>query len=140
MKKYFLPLLLFVGLSNWATAQIFTALTDSEIHKDSLGLGSTWGDFDNDGDQDLFISGALLYLNNGDGTFTKVTEGDITDNGFGIGGTTGDYDNDGFLDIYTASPAGEFGKLYRNNGDGTFDQALIEPFISDSSDYQAVVG
>jgi len=41
------------------------------------GTGASWGDYDNDGDSDLFLTGVSrnqLYRNNGDGTFTDVTE------------------------------------------------------------------
>lgn len=118
-------------------AQIFTAITEGEIYNDSLALGSAWGDFDNDGYPDLFASRNQLYFNNGDGTFTKITNGDVVENGSGIGGTVGDYDNDGYLDIYTASIQNLGGKLFHNNGNGTFDQVLEEPFLSDTSDFQA---
>ncbi len=117
-------------------SQNFTIVNTGEIYNDSLALGSAWGDFDNDGYPDLFATNRQLYHNNGDGTFTKITTGDVIENGDGIAGTFGDYDNDGFLDLYTASPAGVGGKLYHNNGDGSFSQILEEPFLSDTSDYQ----
>jgi hypothetical protein len=70
-----------------------------------------WGDFDNDGDLDLYVQtvGAmdadapnLLYRNNGDGTFTEIAaqagvQGSTE--GFGWGSMWVDYNNDGFLDL-----------------------------------------
>ncbi|MCK5328656.1 MAG: VCBS repeat-containing protein, partial [Candidatus Latescibacteria bacterium] len=84
--------------------------------------GGVWGDFDNDGDPDLYVtrSGAqnILYRNEGDGVFSDISEkaGVDVDNE-GIGAVWVDYDNDGWLDLYTVR---EPVKLYRNGGDGAF--------------------
>ena len=90
----------------------------------------SWGDFDNDGLPDLaagtIASGAppLLYKNLGEGFFLEVSSDAGITRG---GGTAGhvlwvDYDVDGFLDLFQAninSNAPSF--LYRNRGDGTFE-------------------
>ena len=71
-----------------------------------------------DGDTDI------LYHNNGDGTFSDVTSpaGIRSDIGlFGLGVVTADYDADGDIDIYVANDATP-NQLYRNRGDGTFDE------------------
>jgi len=98
------------------------------------GRSIAWGDYDNDGDLDLFISrgtdnGSLkqtLYRNNGDGTFTDVTDqsglGIIADN---RAAAWGDFDNDGYLDLYVVNsgsdPVGKGANyLFKNNHDGTF--------------------
>lgn len=89
--------------------------------------GASWGDFDNDGDPDLFLthqSKVQLFENNGDKTFSEITE----DAGFeqynqcaNSGATWFDYNNDGFLDIYIASWGFcEGNSFFENNGDGTF--------------------
>jgi len=73
------------------------------------GLGCVWGDYDNDGRPDLYVTQYgknVLYHNNGDGTFTDVTAKarvDGTDFGTMLhtGATFFDYDKDGFLDLYT---------------------------------------
>ena len=111
-----------------------------------FGVGVTAGDFDNDGNEDLYVTNynsAILYRNNGNGTFTDVTEkAGVQNPHFGTGAAFVDYDRDGRLDLfvgnylkfdpnyrqyYTAQhypgPLGyapETNRLFHNNGDGTF--------------------
>ena len=103
-----------------------------------------WGDYNNDGFLDLYISrgdpagagllGGTLYRNNGNGTFTDVTAAaGVTQNSNSWAAIWGDYDNDGFLDLFIARPGttrigvGNANLLYHNNGDGTFtDVAAAE--------------
>ncbi|MBI2921542.1 MAG: VCBS repeat-containing protein [Planctomycetes bacterium] len=70
------------------------------------GRGAAFGDFDNDGDPDLFVSNTTgtpsrLWRNDGDGTFTDVTGASGIDfKGFGTSVSLADVDRDGLLDIY----------------------------------------
>ncbi|UCE17174.1 MAG: VCBS repeat-containing protein [Gemmatimonadota bacterium] len=105
----------------------FIAVTGQELVDESgwNTIGSSWGDYDNDGDLDLVVVGNLyyepvpnaLYENNGDGTFTKVTESQITtDLESSAAAAWGDYDRDGDLDLFIPNVGFEDNALYRNNG------------------------
>ncbi len=102
----------------------------------SSAVGASWADYDNDGDQDLFIANTNgennnLYRNDG-GVFVAVETGDIVnDGGHSIGGTWGDYDNDLDLDLLvTNSRMVEPNFFYENNGDGTFTKITTGVIIS----------
>ncbi|HUE44299.1 MAG TPA: CRTAC1 family protein [Candidatus Sulfotelmatobacter sp.] len=89
----------------------FTDVTDTAgVPGTNYGLGCVWGDYDNDGFPDLFITqfGAnVLYHNNGDGTFTDVTRkagvAGLEAGKFHAGAVFFDYDRDGKLDLYVGS-------------------------------------
>jgi uncharacterized repeat protein (TIGR01451 family) len=88
-------------------------------------VASTWGDVDNDGDLDLFVSNTSnmnndFYINNGDGTFTKVTSGPLVSmGGHSHGAAFADIDQDGDLDLFVSNDQGvKF--LYLNDGNGNF--------------------
>lgn len=114
---------------------------------EDMGSGVAWGDYDNDGDWDLFlvnISGPLtlspqevgrspatcrLYRNNGDGTFTDVTaQAGLALHLCGMAAAWGDFDNDGDLDLVVTSYPDLF--LFRNNGDGTFSDVRRQAGLS----------
>ena len=107
----------------------FTEVSSVSLTAISYGSGS-WGDYDNDGDLDLLISGLAgvqttkIYKNNGDNTFTEQT-------GILLQGVTygtsewGDYDNDGDLDILLAgigASSTRYAKIYRNEGNNSFSE------------------
>jgi hypothetical protein len=129
----------------------FTDVTEKAgVPGTGYGLGCVWGDFNNDGFPDLFVTQYgrnVLYRNNGNGTFTDVTDKAGvagTESGtFHSGATFFDYDRDGWLDLYVGSyvalgdkrycqlgdvlsscaPSeyrGSPDALYHNNRDGTF--------------------
>ncbi len=96
-----------------------------------------WGDYDNDGWDDLMTNGPTLYRNNGDGTFTDVSADagldDVLD-GSG-GGVWGDYDNDGCLDYFGQGTGyTTIDILLRNECDGTFTDVTLEAGIHDIQD------
>jgi len=84
--------------------------------------GIAWGDYDNDGFDDLFLAyKAQLFHNKGDGTFEQVTETGIsaTAIAYDFVAVWGDYDNDGFLDLFYYNHT-DMSSIYRGHGNGTF--------------------
>jgi enediyne biosynthesis protein E4 len=71
------------------------------------GMGVAFGDFDNDGFTDIYltyIGPNKLYRNNGDGTFTDVTDrAGVGDPRWSTSAAFGDYDGDGLLDLYVSN-------------------------------------
>jgi len=83
----------------------FTDVTEKaglELHH--LGMGAFWGDYDNDGLLDLFVTGVggcYLYHNEGNGRFRNVTQrSGVFDSLWSTGAIWVDFDNDGWLDLY----------------------------------------
>jgi hypothetical protein len=115
----------------------------------NYGMGVAVGDYDNDGNADLYVTSYgknILYHNNGDGTFTDVTgKAGVAGGGWSVSAGFFDYDNDGKLDLFvtrymdwdadhnkicggdwhTYCPPNAFPAttclLYHNRGDGTFE-------------------
>ncbi|MEZ4856959.1 MAG: FG-GAP-like repeat-containing protein [Gelidibacter sp.] len=99
-----------------------------------------WVDYDNDGDNDLFVTRVdaanKLYQNDGNFVFTDVTSAA----GFPLltvlktyGAAFGDYDNDGYLDVFLSNKDDDLlipNQLYHNNGDGTFTDVTVAAGIS----------
>ena len=145
MKKLNLLLVFFVFINLNTFAQIFTKITEGPLVNDkSDGIGCTWGDYDNDGDLDVFIAVSqpslnnpnrrnFLYQNNCNGQFTKIIAipGDmVTDEEISNTATWVDYDNDDDLDLFVTNQPGK-NSLYRNNGDGTFSKIINNAIVND---------
>jgi PKD repeat protein len=87
-----------------------------------MGTGAAWLDYDNDGDEDLYVTtraSANRLFRNTNGVFTDVAAAAgvaSMEDGSGIG--AGDYNNDGCIDLFLANSYSD--QLFRNNCDGTF--------------------
>lgn len=109
------------NIGNGEFEEVFNEVTNHG----GYSVSSTWGDIDNDGDFDLFISNASdenneLYLNEGDGSFSLVTNGDVVSNGgHSHGASFVDIDIDKDLDLFVSNDQGKK-FLYLNNGNGLF--------------------
>ncbi len=99
------------------------------------GMGMICGDYDNDDDTDIFIANDVwanyLFRNDGNGHFKEVglLAGVAYDAGgqaqAGMGVDCGDYDNDGWLDFYLTNYQKEQSTLYRNLGNGMFEDVTF---------------
>jgi hypothetical protein len=112
------------------------------VRRAAFSKGAVWGDYDNDGDPDLYVSNYgernFFYVNNGDGTFVeRAAELGIDRPIMSFPTWFFDYDNDGWIDLFVASfvpsvteeirhylgllPRAETFRLYRNNRRGGFE-------------------
>lgn len=129
-KQFEAPNTLYRNNGDGTFTEVATAAGVANIGSDR---GAVWGDYDNDGDLDLYVVnyGNLLgkgpnklYRNNGDGTFTDVAAAEGVEGvvpGRGDGAAWEDYNNDGFLDLFVTNSFGlviDKGPqlLFRNNG------------------------
>ena len=133
----------------------------SGLAVEMYGLGIAAADFDNDGDADLYVTGlgsSRLFRNDGGAHFTDQTaRAGVGDPGFSTSALWFDYDRDGRLDLFVAhyvhwsietdlfctldghaksyctpeSYKGQSPTLYRNRGDGTFEDATRKAGLFD---------
>ena len=102
--------------------------------KDEGGVGCAIGDYNNDGDLDIFVPNYghnQLYSNNNNGTFTEVGKAvGVAVENHAVGADWGDIDNDGDLDLSVISYHGAVGAqepsnaLFRNDGPKGFVNLL----------------
>ncbi len=144
------PTVRFVDVSTEAGVffQHFSTKRSSLLPED-MGSGAAWGDYDNDGDLDLFVvniagsivsekqpralaSGNALFRNRGNGTFEDVgAQAGVDSRVYGMGAQWADYDGDGDLDLYVTCYGPNI--LYKNRGDGTFQDVTFSAGVGDSS-------
>jgi enediyne biosynthesis protein E4 len=101
----------------------------------SYGMGAVAADFDNDGWPDIYVASdsapSLLYRNNRDRTFREIAvpagcafdENGVALSGMGV--AVADFDGDGWLDIARTNFSEQVTTLYRNYGNGAFEDASI---------------
>ncbi|MDD3626135.1 MAG: FG-GAP-like repeat-containing protein, partial [bacterium] len=111
-------------------------------HEASLSLG----DFDNDGDLDLIMTGGAamsnysrIYQNDGSGSFTEINAGQLTPM-YSSDCVLGDLDNDGDLDlILSGDSTNPITECYINNGSGNFTRYYCSP-VSNALGSEMVLG
>ena len=134
----------------------FTDVTErAGVGDQGYGHGVACADYDNDGDQDIYVTNYgpnVLYRNDGDGTFTDIskTAGVAGRGVWSASAAFCDFDHDGLLDLYVTNyvvydtrmsvplPRRPFyydaepDVLYRNNGDGSFTDVTQRAGIGSS--------
>jgi len=133
--------------------------------------GVSWGDYDLDGNIDIYVCGYvdyqssasknmtlqynaevptsinpssfkpignLLFHNNGNGTFTELAQkaGVVNESGRSLAVAWCDFDDDGLQDLYVANDVSD-NALFRNKGDGTFEDVSYISFVAD---YRGAMG
>ena len=150
---------------NRGDGTFFDDTARARIGDEGFGMGAAVGDYDNDGDPDLYLANYgtnVFYDNDGSGVFADITEQTNTgDAGWGTHPAFVDYDNDGDVDLYVANymlfdPAdnkgcfagevpiycgpntypGQAGVLYRNDGARTFVDVTASAGLDDDSGRQ----
>lgn len=128
-------------LTETGTASYETVTEGPVVSHKATSVSSSWGDYDNDGDLDLFVANAgedennALYTNNGDGTFSSWDAGPVVeDGGSSFGSGWADYDNDGDLDLFVSNAyRGEtLNFLYQNDGEGGLARVKEGPIASET--------
>lgn len=124
---------LFRNTGNGAFAEVTNMALVNDL---AWTTGGYWGDYDNDGDQDVFVVNYQigpsdpgnndLFRNDGNGSFTKITTAGpiVSTPARGRSANWVDVNNDGRLDLYVCNQFGE-DYLHINNGNGTFSTQFI---------------
>jgi enediyne biosynthesis protein E4 len=149
---------------------------EAGLTRKGWGMGVAVADFDNDGWQDIYVTGYggnVLYRNLGNCKFEDVTEkAGVKVGGFSTGAAWGDFDRDGYVDLFVPRYVyvdvkklpqfgsdektckfrgvpvqcgpwglpGESDFLFRNRGDGTFEDVSKKAGVDDSNHYFGMQG
>ncbi len=111
-------------------------LFDDDFATGYLGIGQAWGDYDNDGWLDLYVTGnrdpSVLYQNNGDGTFSvsALTPHIALADAETGGAVWVDYDNDGWQDLYVVNHGPNV--LFHNEGGTGFRDVTVAAGVGDA--------
>jgi hypothetical protein len=130
---------------------IFTKLIAGPLLNDGGNtMSSSWGDYDNDGDLDVFLANEggsnALFRNDGNFIFTKITADTVSNtNAHSFSCSWSDIDNDGDLDLFVTNgfytTTLQLNFLYLNNGNGTFTRIdNTAPAIDSSWSYGCAFG
>ena len=120
---------LFENLGNMVMTDITTS--SGMLNEVLITYGASWGDYNNDGYLDVFLSNRdtlipnVLYKNNGNNTFALVNNeaGLINTGTLSFCSAFIDFNKDGYQDIYVANDKVQYpNSMYKNNGDGTFTE------------------
>jgi hypothetical protein len=110
------------------------------VEDDGFSSGSTWGDYDNDGDLDVFVTNQreqnnFLYRNEGEGRFVRINEmAPARDGGHSYSAAWVDVDNDRHLDLFVSNGGlshQEENFLYGNDGQGGFERITDGAIVTD---------
>jgi hypothetical protein len=133
------PPALYRNLANGGFSNVSAISGMPEIFLPDRFMGFAVGDYDGDGDPDIYFlvyGPNILMRNEGDGTFTDVTVlAGVEDGSWSTAGAFGDYDADGDLDLYVGNYIAQSSfpnhiphpnRLFRNEGNGTFTEVAAQ--------------
>lgn len=114
---------------------VHQAFWEEELGRGYLGVGQAWGDYDNDGWVDLYLTGNhapnVLYRNNGDGTFSLSPFSELVSMPDAVSGgaTWADYDNDGWRDLFVVTHGADV--LFHNDEGQGFTDVTLKAGVGD---------
>lgn len=129
------------GDSSFTDVSVESGVAATYTGKADFTFTPNFADINNDGHPDILMGGdfgtSQVFVNQQNGTFINTTDTNVITDENGMGASVADYDNDGDLDwfvssIYDPNMSAEGNwnisgnRLYRNNGDGTFDDVTIQ--------------
>ncbi len=139
----------FLMENNAARDRFGNASSFRGVNSGRVAAGAVWLDYDNDGWQDLLVHNLPQEFNTSENHLFHNDQGVFSDRAaeagiLGVNPTpntpaaVADFDNDGWEDIYL--PINNRGRLFHNNGDGTFDQRWATTVALDSVSASVAVG